>query len=73
MTPPLNYREAARMLGIPIGTLRSMVCRRQVPHIRISPRIVVFDVAALEAWIAARRVGVANDEAGMVDAGDTAA
>lgn len=73
MTPPLSYRDAAQMLGIPIGTLRSMVCRRQVPHIRISPRIVVFDVAALEAWIAARRVGVANDDAGTVDAGSTAA
>jgi hypothetical protein len=56
-----------------IGTLRSMVCRRQVPHIRISPRIVVFEVAALNTWITARRVGVANDDTGMVDAGDTAA
>lgn len=73
MTPPLNYREAARMLGIPVGTLRSMVCRRQVPHIRISARIVVFDVAALDAWIAARRVGVANDDTGQVDAADRAA
>lgn len=61
------------MLGIPIGTLRSMVCRRQVPHIRISPRIVVFEVAALAAWITARRVGVANDDASRVDADDTAA
>ena len=73
MTPPLNYREAARMLGIPVGTLRSMVCRRRVPHIRISPRIVVFDIAVLEAWIAARRVGVANHDAGTVDDGDRAA
>ncbi len=73
MTPPLNYREAARLLGIRVGTLRSMVCRRQVPHIRISPRIVVFDVIVLETWIAARRVGVANDDAGSVDRGDRAA
>ena len=73
MTAPLNYREAARMLGIPIGTLRSMVCRRQIPHIRISPRIVVFDVAALDAWISARRVGVANDDDAGMDAGETAA
>lgn len=73
MTPPLNYREAARMLGIPIGTLRSMVCRRQVPHIRMSPRIVVFEVAALAAWITERRVGVANDDASKVDADYTAA
>jgi excisionase family DNA binding protein len=71
--PPLNYREAARMLGIPVGTLRSMVCRRQIPHIRISPRIVVFDVAALEAWIATRRVGVANEDSVLVDGDDRAA
>lgn len=73
MTPRLNYREAARLIGIPVGTLRSMVCRRQVPHIRISPRVVVFDVAALEEWIAARRVGVANEDAGALDRDDRAA
>lgn len=73
MTPRLNYREAARLLGIPVGTLRSMVCRRQIPHIRISPRVVVFDVAALEEWIGARRVGVANDDAGSLDGDDRAA
>lgn len=67
MTPRLNYRDAARLLGIPVGTLRSMVCRRSVPHIRISPRVVVFDVGALEDWIASRRVGVANDDAGSLD------
>jgi excisionase family DNA binding protein len=73
VTPRLNYREAARLLGIPVGTLRSMVCRRQVPHIRISPRVVVFDVAALEEWIALRRVGVANEDAASLDGDDRAA
>lgn len=73
MTPRLNYRDAARLLGVPIGTLRSMVCRRQVPHIRISPRIVVFDVGALEAWIAGRSVGVANDAVSAVDGDGRAA
>ena len=73
MTPRLNYRDAARLLGIPVGTLRSMVCRRTVPHIRISSRIVVFDVAALEEWIASRRVRVANEETGSLDGGGRAA
>lgn len=73
MTPRLNYREAARLIGIPVGTLRSMVCRRQVPHIRISPRVVVFDVGALEEWIAVRRVGVANEDAGSLDGDGRAA
>ena len=73
MTARLNYRDAARLLGIPVGTLRSMVCRRQVPHIRISPRVVVFDVAALEDWIAQRRVGVSNEDASRLDGDDRAA
>lgn len=73
MTPRLNYRDASRLLGVPVGTLRSMVCRRQVPHIRISPRVVVFDVAALEEWLAARRVGVANEDRSALDDEDRAA
>ena len=73
MTPRLNYREAARLLGIPVGTLRSMVCRRQVPHIRISPRVVVFDVVSLEEWIAQRRVDVANEDARPLDGDERAA
>lgn len=73
MTPRLNYRDAARLLGIPVGTLRSMVCRRQVPHIRISPRVVVFDAASLEDWIAKRRVDVANDDAPCLDGDNRAA
>ena len=73
MAPRLNYREGARVLGIPVGTLRSMVCRRQVPHIRISPRVVVFDVAALDEWISLRRVDVANEDVGSLDGNDRAA
>ena len=54
--PRLNYVEAAAYVGVPVGTLRSMVSRRQVPHIRLAARIVVFDVAQLDAWIAERSV-----------------
>ena len=59
MTLRINYAGAAAHLGIPLGTLRSMVCRRQVPHIRISARIVVFELTELDAWIDAHRVPVA--------------
>ena len=49
----LRYPEAARLLGIPVGTLHSMVFRRQVPHIRLGPgpRLVVFSKAELETWL----------------------
>lgn len=62
-TRRVGYHAAAQLLAVPIGTLRSMVCRRQVPHIRLSPRIVIFDVDALEGWLAARSVPIANDNA----------
>lgn len=48
----IGYQEAATLLAIPVGTLRSMVCRRQIPHVRISARIVVFDRATLNSWLA---------------------
>ncbi len=66
MTAPqlVGYRDASRLLAIPHGTLRSMVCRRQIPHVRISPRVVVFDVRALDAWVRARCVA-ANDSCGV--------
>ena len=59
-TQLIGYRDAAQLLAIPQGTLRSMVCRRQIPHVRISPRVVVFDLAALEAWIRERCVGACH-------------
>ena len=52
----MNYQEAARYLRVPDGTLRQMVSRKAIPHVRISSRGVLFEISALDAWIAARRV-----------------
>lgn len=42
MTAPgqrlVDYAAAATYLGLPVGTLRSMVSRRQIPHVRLSAR-----------------------------------
>lgn len=58
MKRPLGYAQAAELVGVPASTLRSMVSRRQVPHIRLSARIVVFDVEEIETWLASKRVAV---------------
>lgn len=58
MTARIGYDAAAVYLGVNVSTLRSWVCRRQVPHIRLSGRVVVFDVAELDRWLAERRVAV---------------
>lgn len=52
----LNYTEAAAYLSMPEGTLRSLVCRRQIPHVRITARMVKFDPGDLDAWINSHRV-----------------
>lgn len=52
----MGYAEAAAYLSIPVGTLRSMVSRRQIPHVRLTARIVKFDLADLDAIVHRRRV-----------------
>ena len=56
----LDYRQASQRLGIRLGTLRGYVHRHQIPHVRLSPRKVGFEPAALDAWLAERRVPVAS-------------
>ena len=57
----VGYPEAARMLGIPLGTLYNWVAERRIPHIRFSERLVRFDRVELQAWIEARVVPVAEE------------
>ena len=53
MTPA----QAAEMLNIKLGTLRSMVFHKSIPHIKVGPRTVRFRIKDLEAWVAAREEG----------------
>jgi excisionase family DNA binding protein len=52
----LNYKQAAEYLSMPIGTLRSLVSHRKIPHARMGPRLVRFELADLDAWIAQHKV-----------------
>ena len=58
----LDYSAAAKRLGVPLGTLYALVCRRLIPHVRLGPRFVRFESDALDQWIADRRIGVAHRE-----------
>lgn len=60
MKEKLRYREAAALLHMPVGTLYALVSRRQIPHIRLSPRLVLFDRETLEKWLQAHEVSVAR-------------
>ena len=47
----INYADASAMLDLSVGTLRSLVSRGQIPHVRLSGRIVRFSRAGLQAWV----------------------
>lgn len=56
MSRRITYADAAEFIGVPVGTLRSMVARKQVPHIRLGPQTVRFDLDELEQWLRAHAV-----------------
>lgn len=52
----IGYADAARYLGVPLGTLYYWVSLRCIPHIRLGPRLVRFDRGELSEWLAMRHV-----------------
>jgi excisionase family DNA binding protein len=52
----MDYDEAARYLGLPLGTLYSMVSRKRIPHVRLGPRLERFPRADLDGWVQERMV-----------------
>lgn len=52
-----GYDETADYIGIKKTTLRALVCRGRVPHIRLGGRLVVFDLDAIDEYLAANTVG----------------
>ena len=55
-TELLTYAGTSDFLGVKVGTLYSWVSRRAIPFVRLGPRVVRFDRAALEAWLRSRTV-----------------
>lgn len=53
----LNIQEVSWRLGVSVKTVYSWVNQRKLPHIKVG-RLVKFDVADIDAWIAERKVEV---------------
>ena len=51
-----GYALAQEVTGLKYTTLTALVSQRRIPHSRISPRMVIFDRAELEAWVRAHAV-----------------
>lgn len=52
----VRYKAAQQITGLALPTLYSKVSRREIPHYRVGPRLVVFDEAELIAWLTRERV-----------------
>ena len=46
-----SYKECSKALGVPLGTFFGLVSTKQIPHKRIGPRHVLFNVKEAIAWI----------------------
>ena len=55
----IGYAELEALTAIPRATLASMVCKGQIPHYRLAPRIARFSRREIAEWIVARHVRAA--------------
>jgi predicted DNA-binding transcriptional regulator AlpA len=53
----IGYEGFCQRYDVKKATAYSLVCRKEIPHIRISGRMVRFDTDVTDAWFAARAVG----------------
>lgn len=62
MSQVLTYKQTAEVLGLPLGTLYSMVSKGQIPHFRMGGRLVRFSKDEIEKWLFAKHVNTKGDE-----------
>ncbi|MGK5087851.1 helix-turn-helix domain-containing protein [Bdellovibrionota bacterium FG-2] len=55
-TEHVGYSGAAKITGMPVGTIYAKVSRKEIPHFRLGGRHVLFSVAELHAWLEGHRV-----------------
>lgn len=51
-----SYKETHDLTGIATGTLYSLVSRKEIPHIRLGKRHVLFPVQELLEWCEKHKV-----------------
>ncbi len=54
----LSYRELSILTGLNINTLYSFVRKKQIPHERITSRLVRFNKNEILKWIESKHVSV---------------
>lgn len=52
----LTYKDAAKLVGVKLGTVYAMVSQRRIPHVRLGRRLVRFPRSELMRWLNERLV-----------------
>ena len=60
----LNYETAAGLLGISRALLRRWVMHKRIPHLRLGPRTVRFELVKLHEWMRQCEVDVVDTVGG---------
>ena len=58
----MTYLEAAEFLNMKLATLYSKVSRKEIPHLRLSGRMVRFDPERLAEWLKERAIETGEDK-----------
>lgn len=56
MSHVLTYKQTSEVLGLPLGTLYSMVSKGQIPHFRMGGRLVRFSREEIENWLREKHI-----------------
>ena len=60
MSKYLTYQQLGELTDLRLSTLYSLVHRRRIPHVRLSSRLVLFEVDSVERWLRERIVSTAH-------------
>lgn len=53
-----TYKQTAEFLGFNLSTMYAYVCRKRIPHIRISGRAIRFSPTEIRKWVEDKKVEV---------------
>lgn len=56
MDSMLTYQDVAALCNVAVPTVYAWVCRKKIPHRRLSGRLVRFVPSEIESWLNARAV-----------------
>ena len=58
----ISYKELSAMIGLPLGTLYSLVHFKRIPHVRLGKRLVRFSKTKIIEWLMTSEIYVGGSD-----------